>query len=64
MTLEMNEPRCPDESTKFYGGITICNLNDKHCVRDSGWGCPYYNEYLEELKKEEDEEKELLSYWD
>ena len=55
---------CPDASNKFYDGITMCNLNDKQCVKESGWDCPYYSKYQEELQKEEDEEKELLSYWD
>ena len=60
----MDEPRCPDASTKYFE-VTVCNLNDKMCVRESGWDCPYYNEWLEELKKEEEDKyKELLSYWD
>lgn len=57
-------PDCPDANTKQFYPYELCSLNDKMCVRESGYDCPYYNEWLEELQKEEDEEKELLSYWD
>lgn len=52
----MNKPRCP-EAVSYWEGLDTCNLNDKTCLLESGDECPYYNEYLEELQKEEDEEK-------
>ena len=46
------KPRCPDARTSWYQDVDLCNLNDKVCLLEAGDRCPYYEEYLEELKKE------------
>jgi len=46
-------PKCPDAKVSWYNGMWICNLNGKLCLLESGEECPYYEEYLEELNKEE-----------
>ena len=45
---------CPDR--KYHNGLDFCKLNDKLCVRENEDTCPYYDEYLQELKEEKEDE--------
>jgi len=46
-------PKCPDAKVGWYSGMWICKLNGKLCLLEVGEECPYYEEFLEELSKEE-----------
>ena len=55
----IKEP-CPEQKQVRFGNLD-CRLNDKLCVRENEDTCPYYDEYLQELKEEkEDELKEEM----
>lgn len=51
---EFDHSPCPDARNKPYYPIIICNLNDKPCLREQDLDCPYYQEYLAELKEDAD----------
>lgn len=51
--------QCPESKQTAYYPAARCNLNDKPCVLELGWNCPYYEDYLVEIKKETEEEKEV-----
>ncbi len=53
MTIE-EKPKCPDARHSWYNGMALCNLNDKMCLLEGDNECPYYEDYLKELKEEED----------
>jgi len=51
----MNEEKfsCPESKQIVYYPVPRCNLNDKLCVLESGYSCPYYKDYLKEVASEE-----------
>ena len=49
----MTAIKCPESKQTVYYPMDRCNLNDKTCLLESGDKCVYYEEYLEELKKED-----------
>ena len=53
---EYGEEPCPELALRTVDGIDYCKLNDKLCVREGGDTCPYYEEYLQELKEEKEDE--------
>ena len=56
MTLtKFDWPECPEVRRKRAGdeSYDICNLNTKSCLIEHGlYVCPYYENYLEEMKAE------------
>ena len=52
-TSSKEKPRCPESKQTVYYPIPRCNLNDKPCVLESGYDCPYYDDYLKEVASEE-----------
>ena len=48
---------CPEQINKRFFPYPYCRLNDKICVREIAYpySCSVYNEYLEEMRKEEEE---------
>ncbi len=42
-------PLCPEATQSVFYPAPRCNLNDKPCVLNQGIGCPYYEEFLDEL---------------
>lgn len=47
MKDDWNPIKCPEKNTAQYFPIDHCNLNDKPCVREMGYACPIYEEFLE-----------------
>jgi hypothetical protein len=47
-----DRPKCPDARISWYNSTWICTLNDKLCLLEGNNKCPYYEEYLEELREE------------
>jgi len=52
--LSTEKPKCPESRQTVYYLIPRCNLNDKPCVLESGYNCPYYEGYLKEVIGEEE----------
>ena len=50
----IEEPDCPHERNKETGDETfiVCELNDKPCLREAGYECETYDEWLEEKESE------------
>ena len=49
------EEPCPEQKrTRFYN--LVCRLNNKLCVRESGDTCLIFDQYLQELKEEKENE--------
>lgn len=44
-TTTVEEPDCPHERNKLAGDETflVCELNDKPCLRETGYECDTYN---------------------
>jgi len=47
--------QCPESIQSWYSEFPRCNLNDKMCVlaEEEGVTCPYYEDYLDEIREEE-----------
>ena len=52
------QSKCPESKQTVFYPVARCNLNDKICLLESGNKCSYYEEYLEQLKKETEDVKE------
>lgn len=58
------KPECPEyrpprvyvdpKTDKDYEGSAMCNLVDKPCLVEYGSQCDTYDDYLRELKEEDD----------
>ena len=56
MTIE-EKPKCPGSRRSWYNGVALCHLNDKICLLETDDTCEDYEDYLKELKEEEDGQK-------
>lgn len=48
--------KCPEAHTSYYGDVSICNLNGKVCLLEGDNECPYYEEFLAEMKESNEEQ--------
>ena len=47
--------KCPEAMTKVSedNSVDICNISSKFCILMSQDSCPYYDDYLDSITKEE-----------
>ena len=57
--LAKGEDDCPERKKLADGETSYCNFSGRYCLLDRDGGkCSYYDDYLREVRKSEDVNKE------